>query len=53
MQFFKVLLPLLAAALAAASPVDLEVGADMANVDLEVRAEETYADLEPRAKVSR
>ncbi|KAI6812236.1 hypothetical protein KC340_g17049 [Hortaea werneckii] len=44
------LLPLLAAALAVASPVDLEAGADMANVDLEARAEETYADLEPRAK---
>ncbi|KAI7544961.1 hypothetical protein KC331_g6487 [Hortaea werneckii] len=37
MQFFKILLPLLAAALAAASPVDLEAGADMANVDLEFR----------------
>lgn len=53
MQFFQILLPLLAAALVASSPVDLETGADMANVDLQVRAEETYADLEPRAKVSR
>ncbi|KAI6903372.1 hypothetical protein KC318_g7105 [Hortaea werneckii] len=50
MQFFKILLPLLAAALVAASPVDLEAGADVANVDLEIRAEEAYADLEPRAK---
>ncbi|GAB1740345.1 hypothetical protein NU219Hw_g5453t1 [Hortaea werneckii] len=50
MQFFQILLPLLAAALVASSPVDLETGADMANVDLEVRAEETYAHLEPRAK---
>ncbi|KAI7456671.1 hypothetical protein KC351_g18957, partial [Hortaea werneckii] len=50
MQYFKILLPLFAAALAGASPVDLEAGADMVGADLEVRAEETHADLEPRAK---
>ncbi|KAI6799337.1 hypothetical protein KC363_g7657 [Hortaea werneckii] len=51
MQYFKILLPLFAAALAGASPVDLEAGTEMINADLEARAEETYADLEPRAKV--
>ncbi|KAI6801190.1 hypothetical protein KC352_g13382 [Hortaea werneckii] len=51
MQYSQILLPLFAAALAGASLVDLEAGADMVGADLEVRAEETYADLEPRAKV--